>query len=610
MQDAVNFGLLSFEFDLGYTFDVPTGAAISDGETFTLTDETNPPMTFELDLGDGVANGHVPVRFDRGQSPYELAVAIEDAILLGFGKGIEQRDLTREQNDTISQPARTELTSGYIRGRGSIGDNPTLFGPLAGRDVDMLEIQLQAGQRVTIDIDTDPNSFDSLSNSYLRLFDVDGEQRASNNNGAAPGEPGFTQDSYLEYTATETGNYYIGVSGFGNVAYDPFVQGSGVTGATGAYLLEVHLIGVDSSVETHLNGNRLNLQGVVGLVQSPNAALVVDGAPGTVGEAVPIHADMSADEVALEIRRGLATSLGSGDPQGIPGFGNVVRVLGSQVIDPGPLGLSVTGFFDDEPLFDFDRNGLDGDLFGAFSASTLADGQTNADFPGFLRGRDNAFEGVYLDDIVIGFAERGEMYTGATGDDQFTPVDPLPAEEILVGDYQLEFRLSSFYGVRDPLPVPTLILTEAFDPTERLAPAVTLIAPPGSAIADGMTFTVGDGSVDLVMEYDDPALRNGVAPGHVPVPFTPADTAAQVANSIRDVINSPPIQAVVDLRAASRDSSDRVELFGNPVVDAGTQVTPVSLPESNDTLSEAIVSQIGPEQLRRFRAARNWATTR
>ena len=68
---------------------------------------------------------------------------------------------------------------------------------------------------------------------------------------------------------------------------------------------------------------------------------------------------------------------------------------------------------------------------------------------------------------------------------------------------------SSFYGIWDPPALPTLILLDAYDPTERLSSSVTLIAPPGSDAADGMTFSVSDGTQTVILEYDDPALRNG-----------------------------------------------------------------------------------------------------
>ena len=207
------------------------------------------------------------------------------------------------------------------------------------------------------------------------------------------------------------------------------------------------------------------------------------------------------------------------------------------------------------------------------------------------------------------------MYTSAPVNDGFTriPDADIPPEEIIVGDYQIEFRPSSFYGLWDPPGLPTLILTEAYDPTERLSSSVTLIAPPGSDAADGMTFSVSDGTREVILEYDDPALRNGVTAGHVPVVVSPLATAAEVANQIRDAINSPTVQAQLDLRAESRLSSDRVELFGNPVIDTGVDTRTRPITESNDTLSEATDSSDPRDRaatLRRHRHARRQSADR
>ncbi len=606
LQSFANFGLETFEFDLGYTLNAVAGSGLADGQTLTLSDGINAPVTIEMDLGDGVAAGNIPVLFHSGQSANEVAMALEDAILLGFGKGVESLDLTREQNDTIPQPARSQLTDGYIVSTGTIGDNPILFGNDAGRDVDMVQVELRAGQRIAVDVDTDPSSLQDLPDSYVRVFNADGDEQASNDDGLAPGEGGFGADSYLEFVAPSDGTYFVGLSGAGNEIYDPFIQGSGLVGLTGEYRMEIHLMGTDSPVTTHLNGARLNLQNVVTINASAGVKIQIDGEPGSVGHPVYVHPNMSDDEVALAVRTAIASAFGSGDPAGIPGYADVIRLYGYQVLDPGPLGLSVTGFPLANPLPGFDPdldfNGLDGDLFGAFLASTQGDGSTNANFPGFLRGRDNNFEGAYIDDIVIGFAERGTMYTTAPTNDTFTriPDADIPTEEIIVGDYQIEFRPSSFYGVWDPPGLPTLILTEAYDPTERLSSSVTLIAPPGSDAADGMTFTVSDGTKSVVLEYDDPALRNGVAAGHVPVVVAPLATAAEVANQIRDAINSPTVQAQLNLRAESRPASSRVELFGNAVIDTGVDILSDPITEVNDTLSEATDSLIEPTGPHRY----------
>ncbi len=66
------------------------------------------------------------------------------------------------------------------------------------------------------------------------------------------------------------------------------------------------------------------------------------------------------------------------------------------------------------------------------------------------RSVNNKFEGFYIDDIIVGFAERGEMVTSATTDSSVTNLDaagsrtrnnnPTPNPDILKGPYQLEIR--------------------------------------------------------------------------------------------------------------------------------------------------------------------------
>src|SRR5205814_10034495 len=47
-------------------------------------------------------------------------------------------------------------------------------------------------------------------------------------------------DSHLDFYAPTTGTYYVGVSSFINVFYDPFVAGSGMFGDyTGEYTIEI-----------------------------------------------------------------------------------------------------------------------------------------------------------------------------------------------------------------------------------------------------------------------------------------------------------------------------------------------------------------------------------
>lgn len=111
-------------------------------------------------------------------------------------------------------------------------------------DVNMVGFSVSAGQVVDFDIDTALNGVGGLD-SYIRLFDSQGNQLAANYDGVAPGESTLGFDAYLRYTFTTAGVYYLGVSNFNNIAYDP-VTGNGDTAggfsAVGSYQLNIQSV--------------------------------------------------------------------------------------------------------------------------------------------------------------------------------------------------------------------------------------------------------------------------------------------------------------------------------------------------------------------------------
>jgi hypothetical protein len=116
------------------------------------------------------------------------------------------------------------------------------------------------------------------------------------------------------------------------------------------------------------------------------------------------------------------------------------------------------------------------------------------------RGQNNQFEGFYVDDIVVGFAERGEMVTGAVaGQTAFidlatapfnTPTAGTPTvpAQALTGAYQLEIRRGTTYGVAvDPLNGSVGIFQQ-FDTNADLVPGNPLQpggTPQGNPFAAG-----------------------------------------------------------------------------------------------------------------------------
>jgi hypothetical protein len=122
-----------------------------------------------------------------------------------------------------------------------IGDGPT-----RSRDVDLYRIVVAAGQTLTLDIDARSLTPRSPLDSVVRLFDAGGRLVASNDNDTRSGSA--SRDSFLTWTATAGGTFFVGVSGFGNAAYDPrTVTADRRAGSTGAYRLTVSLAGPETS---------------------------------------------------------------------------------------------------------------------------------------------------------------------------------------------------------------------------------------------------------------------------------------------------------------------------------------------------------------------------
>src|SRR5204862_6103107 len=96
---------------------------------------------------------------------------------------------------------------------GTITTTPTSVDSMIYPDIDadIFSFTATAGQAVDFDIDTPTGRPDKLD-SYIRLFDGQGNQIATNDNGTAPGENASPRDAYLRYTFASGGKYFIGIS--------------------------------------------------------------------------------------------------------------------------------------------------------------------------------------------------------------------------------------------------------------------------------------------------------------------------------------------------------------------------------------------------------------
>ena len=163
--------------------------------------------------------------------------------------------------------------------------------------------------------------------------------------------------------------------------------------------------------------------------------------------------------------------------------------------------------------------------FDFSSAGTMnegLDGDFNGDFFHPRRGQNNQFEGVYIDDVIIGYAERGEMATGSQSQNNFfaVPVNPdfgAPSE-VLVGPYQLELRRGTEYGINPSGVVSDIIVPQQFHTNTRFIPSLlrlgdqNLTREQGHIEIDSNTIRFASGFGILV----DASARDAV--GDVPHP--------------------------------------------------------------------------------------------
>ncbi|MBI2480478.1 MAG: hypothetical protein HYV60_18180, partial [Planctomycetia bacterium] len=220
-----------------------------------------------------------------------------------------------------------------------------------------------------------------------------------------------------------------------------------------------------------------------------------------------------------------------------------------------------------------------------------------------LRAASNQNEGFYIDDIIVGFAERGEMVANAPADQTgfFTvPRDASATQEILFGPYQFEIRrgfeiISSNSGELGnpitPLSSQTKI-TQVFDTNDRLADGRTLFIPDGGSIIDGQSFTISDGITSKTFEFDTDAVEN-ITSGRIRVTVVGTELRAGLAQFVASLINTAPNFKVTAITQAADAKSGRVDLVGA----TNLALTGMSAAELSVSIADAVIHEDDPSTL-------------
>lgn len=294
---------------------------------------------------------------------------------------------------------------------------------------------------------------------------------------------------------------------------------------------------------------------------------IIVGQAGVAAANTPVFTNiaMTSVEVRDAVRTALALGLnevGQETNEALyPVSGDTVRIFGGLAASTGPL--RITG---------------SASLPGGASGVYLVPGETPAGLSALdrlrvsgTRGQNNAFEGVYIDDVIIGFAERGEMVTGfingpspiTASNPEFEPritdlsspfLLPKDVNEITTGLYQVEIRTAAEYAVGTISgngPFRTIDTNDVVGEQTFLS-----VVGAGATIGDGDSFTLSDGVNLIRLEFNNTDIPDtnpnfGVQSGSIAVPFRHSDTVEQIASTLRDVINSPAVRSKLEVLATS-----------------------------------------------------------
>lgn len=348
--------------------------------------------------------------------------------------------------------------------------------------------------------------------------------------------------------------------------------------------------------------NRVNIP--AGTVTGVAAPIQLTGAAGFASpQDVSINVAMTADEVAVQIQRALAEQFSGWVPDddlvaraGLTAnqlafqndllatydvHNSSIRIIQQDVDDAGPL---------------TSREDLQGDEFGSLGEDVFSPGR-----PGATRGQDNAHFGVFIDDIIIGFAERGEQVLnapaasatlGLVANPHVTNTDRpagLPYVDILTGAYDLEVRRAGEVAAPGMLPPPNNLFP-SMDTNDRSDQGTSITVPDFADIPDNSTFNISDGINDVTFEFvDNTDGTTQGSPGNIWILYSPVTNSATYAGAVftnmgaavRAAINSGAVQGVLDVVASLSDgvatisagNTRVVSLSGNAIVTVGPTST-------------------------------------
>ena len=157
---------------------------------------------YDYDAVNGDTNLNFSPNTGISSGSYQLQLEVVDVIQ------------DNDPNNAIAEAVDTEV--------GSTDSNSpvTKSGEIDSEfDVDIFKFQLQEAEGIQLDINTSKLASDL--DSYLRIFDSEGNELRTDDNNDANFTGDFSFDSNLAFLPDAPGEYYVGVGTSGNFDYDP-----------------------------------------------------------------------------------------------------------------------------------------------------------------------------------------------------------------------------------------------------------------------------------------------------------------------------------------------------------------------------------------------------
>lgn len=459
-----------YEFDMGVSITIPNGggAAIPDGERFTVTDQKGNKKTFEFDSdGTPVDSSNIRITIDASMTAQDVAKLVEAAIT---SSGL-----------ALSPTVSTErMASAGVYGAYAIPSIPKV-----------------------------PDNDDYAMLGY---------------------PAGSILPGYEGRTATEGATVGVMIAGAASVQVDR---------APGIYYTTV-------TVQKDIDLPDLSSFAALG-IKLPFTITRIPYLPSDTAETIAARIAMAIDGVSSADQ---ATS--------VKVDGCTLSIYGRTVSSSTVLAYS---------------NSLQGDHISDTPTYSYPGANVVSDrYTSFVRGQDNAHAGFYIDDIIVGFAERGELVTNAKANTSFTTVDFDPLKQISTGYYQLEIREASSYGTYPNGNKPYYAqIDNTIDTNDRLCDGINLTIPAGNAIHNLDTFQVNDGRSVLTFQFvaryyasypTNPSLNNwlntsGANTDYISIYYTGKETPGQMAQLVAKAINDATT-AFGDFGVSARVNADNL----------------------------------------------------